>query len=456
MGKTKNLWKWAPAPVCIAAVFGFCLLYHYRAPYHDHWDLIPFYGAMQSGELAFRDVFALHGNHWHASGYVILLGLSKWTGMSHGLESAASVAFACLGFIALVRILWRSMALLNVPSAAAWVIGVSAFFLFSLDQSANWLWGWQVAVFINLAGALWVIERLTAGPTTIGKTFIAAVACAVSVYAFGTGWVLIPIGFTLLFVQRSHSPGQRRAALAIWAALTGLLLCHFWLALNDVAAAYTTSSIPNFLDLGTWIGLLHYTLNFVASPIIRFARDSALIAMVIGFGVLLWSLRTIRVTRKWQNEQAVSPFLALAAFSLGSGLLTAIGRWEAFGVQHAFVSRYISFGSFFWIAVFTLAIFAITMTPHKTHKRTFAVLGLLFVLKLGNIPSVIQKSVKISNQIAMASDQLAATYPDTLPEAYTVLHSPFQKIEPHLETLSEHEASLFKTRRDGEDPERVS
>ena len=450
-----NLWKWGPAAVCLAVVLVFCLLFHYQAPYHDHWDLIPFYGAMRSGELAFGDLFALHGNHWHASGYIILLGLSHWTGMAHGPESVASVIFAGLGFVALVRILSRSMTLLSVPNAAAWVFGISAFFLFSLDQSANWLWGWQVAVFINLAGALWTIERLTAGPVTIGNTLIAAIACTFAVYAFGTGWVLIPIGFALLIFQRAHRSRQGLAALAIWSALTGLLFWHFSLALNGTAAAYTTSSMPNVLDVGTWLGLVHYALNFVASPIVRFARDSSLVAMLIGFAVLGWSIWTLRVAQIEPSGQAIAPFLALVAFSLGSGLLTAIGRWETFGVQHAFVSRYISFGSFFWIAVFALAIFAIAKTSHKSHKRTFAVLGLLFVLKLGNIPSVVQKSVKISNEVSQASQQLAAAYPDVPADTYSVLHNPVQNIEPQLDTLSEYQVSLFAHAPDSEDHEPV-
>lgn len=446
----EHMWKCGPAAICIAVVLSFCLLFHYQAPYHDHWDLIPFYGAMRSDALAFRDLFALHGNHWHASGYVVLLGLSQMTSMAHGPESVASVIFAGIGFVALLRILSRSMTELSTSNAAAWLIGVSAFFLFSLDQSANWFWGWQVAVFINLAGALWTIERLTANSATIGNTLIAALACALAVYAFATGWVLIPIGFALLLSRGAHTTGQGRAALAIWAGLTGLLLWHYSLALNDTASTYASSSLPNFLDIGTWIGLLHYTLNFVASPIVRFARDSSLIAMLIGFGVLSWSLLKLRSAQSEPIGQAIAPFLALAAFSLGSGLLTAIGRWEAYGVQQAFVSRYISFGNFFWIAVFALAIFAIARTSHKSHKRTFAVLGLLFVLKLGNIPSVVQKSVKISNEIAQVSEQLAAGYPDVPANTYAVLHSPFQKIEPHLDVLSQYDASLFAHAPDDE------
>ena len=134
-------------------------------------------------------------------------------------------------------------------------------------------------------------------------------------------------------------------------------------------------------------------------------------------------------------------------------MLTAIGRWEVFGVQHAFVSRYISFGSFFWIAVFVLAIFAIAKTPHNSHKPTFAVLGLLFVLKLGNIPSVVQKSVKISNEISRASERLVADYPSGSADTYVVLHNPVQKIEPQLDILSEYQVSLFANAPDPEEDE---
>ena len=438
-----SLQKWGPAAICFGAVLAVCLVFHYRAPFHDHWDLIPLYEALRSGELAFSDLFALHGNHWHASAYMVLLGLSLFTGMAHGVESVASVAFAGLGFIALVRILSRSIALLGSANAVPWVMGMSAFFLFSLDQSANWLWGWQVAVFINIACALWMIERLSFGSITIGNTLLAAALCAVAIYAFGTGWTLIPIGLILLVFRGALVSGSGRAALLIWAGLTALLLWHFALSLNDTAAAYSTSALPNLMDVGTWIGLVHYALNFVASPIVRFARDSSLIAILIGAGVLVWSIWTLRAADKQRVWQVAAPFLAMAAFSFGSGLLTAIGRWEGFGVQHAFVSRYISFGTPFWVAVFVLAFFAIAKTNHRSHKRAFAVLGLLFVLKLGNIPSVVQKSVRISNEISAVTKQLAIAYPNVSPDDYAVLHNPLQEIDPRLAVLSEYEVSFF-------------
>jgi len=139
----------------------------------------------------------------------------------------------------------------------------------------------------------------------------------------------------------------------------------------------------------------------------------------------------------------LSPCLALMAYALGAGLLTALGRWELYGVKQAFVSRYITFGTLFWVAVFLLVMFAIAKTPSKTHRVTFGMLGLLFVLKIGNVPSVVQKSVRISHEVADAAQLVAETYPDVTPDQYSILHSPVQKIEPYLQTLAEHEASLF-------------
>ncbi|MEL7111898.1 MAG: hypothetical protein AAFZ74_01885 [Pseudomonadota bacterium] len=440
---SKKVWTWAPSLLCFLIVLGFSCAFHYRAPFHDHWDIVPLFAAMQSGEFRIGDLFALHGNHWHASAYTVMLGLSPFTGMAHGFEAFASVLFAGLGFVALIRILTVSMHQLEVPSASAWAIGFCGFFFFSLDQAANWLWGWQVAVFINLAGALWALERLTVGLPTLRNTILAAIATAISVYAFGTGWMLIPIGFALLVSFGAFQTPKGWGALGIWTVLSALLLCHFTLALNDPAAAYSTSSLPEKLALETWVGLAHYTINFIASPIVRFARDSAPLVALIGFGLLFWAIWALRTIERRNRTRGIAPFLAMAAYAIGSGLLTAIGRWEMFGVKQAFVSRYISFGTLFWIAIFVLVVFAIAKTRPQRHRTVLALMGLLFVLKLGNIPSVVQKTVGISQQIETSVETLRQTYPNTAPATFGVLHHPAQNIEPRLQELYAYRASLF-------------
>lgn len=67
--------KWIPALVLFAIVMAFSLSFYYRAPYHDHWDLVTHYQRLQDGHFRTADLFALHGNHWHASGLLVKLVL---------------------------------------------------------------------------------------------------------------------------------------------------------------------------------------------------------------------------------------------------------------------------------------------------------------------------------------------------------------------------------------------
>jgi hypothetical protein len=448
---TNKFLKWGPGAVIFAVTLIFSLIYYYRAPFHDHWDIVPYFAKLQEGTLGFSDLFALHGNHWHASGYLVQLALAALTGMGHWAESLASVLVAGLGFVALARLLDRSLLLFDASRMTPYVFGIAAFFLFSLDQAANWLWGWQVAVFINIAGALWAVERLSAGSPTLLNTAYAAIAAACSIYAFGTGWALIPIGFGLMVIYGALKSRQGVACLALWSLFTALLLWHFSLALTDSSAAYAVESTPSLTDPKAIVGLLHYAINFVASPVVRFARDSSVVFFFIGCGLLSWSFWTLRGVANDTLLKGTAPFLALAAYSFGAGLLTAFGRWEVFGVKQAFVSRYISFGTFFWIAVFTLTLIAIARSSHTSRKVAIGIVGLLFVLKIGNIPSVVQKTVGLSNDIKAAAEQLAKNYPETPPEEYAILHQAEQVIDPRVAVLHTHQVSLFSGAEDVED-----
>jgi len=440
--------KWAAPLVLFGIVLAFSLSFYYRAPYHDHWDLVPHYQKLEEGQFQWSDLFELHGNHWHASGLFIKLLLAKLTGMGHWAESLGSVLIAGLGFLALARILSRTLEHWDVTGrrTVVWVFGLAALFYFSLDQAGNWLWGWQISVFINLAGALWMVERLTAGPPRVSNTVLAAIAAALAIYAFATGWALIPIGLALLVLSGAHRTWTGRTALLIWIGLAVLIFIHYGVAISARELDGVQSGLPRGTDLSTMLGLVHYSINFLASPVVRFARDVSVPIFFLGIGLLAWSVwefYKLDHTRLWQG---IAPILALAAYSGGAAILTALGRWESYGVKQAFVSRYISFGSFFWIAVFVLVVIAMASRKSRSHRTQIGVLGLLFVLKIGNMPSVVQKTVSLSSDIRASSVIIAAHYPDVDPADYAILHAQGQVIDPQLEILHAHHVSfLYET-----------
>ena len=374
------------------------------------------------------------------------------TAMAHWAESLASVLFAGLGFIALARMYDRCIDQLRVWPATLWVYGLSSFFYFSLDQAANWLWGWQVAVFISNAGALWAIERLTRGAPTLLNTALAAISAAISVYGFGTGWVLIPIGFALLLLFGALRSRVGIGCIALWTALSTLLLYHFFSVFTEKKSMYIDKVMPDFFDVTTYIGLLHFTVNFIASPIVGNTMRDIYITIpvtLIGVGILFWSARILQRDKQMNTLLSVASFLSLAVFAFGSGLLTSLGRWEVYGANQAFVDRLVSFGTFFWIGVFVLAALAIVKRGGMPQKRILAVLGLLLVLKIGNVPGNVQKKVEHSYAVREAANILADNYPDVSAAEYSILYAPEQraKVEQYVRTLWIHKVSVFARTR---------
>ena len=450
---TRNRLKWVIPLLFFTITLIFSILYHWPAPVNDHWYIIKLYTKLQDGDLLLSDLFKLHGAHWHSSGYVVQLALAEITAMEHWAESLASVLFAGLGFMALARMFDRCMDQLCLRQAAPWVFGLSSFLYFSLDQAANWLWGWQVAVFISNAGALWAIERLTRGAPTLPNTTLAAIAVATSVYGFGTGWVLIPIGFGLLLLFGALQSRAGIGSLVLWFALSALLLYHFYSVFTDKKLLYINKVTPDILDAATLVGLGHFAVNFVTSPLIGDTmRDMPIVfpVLLIGLGTLVWSVRILQRDRQTNVLLCITPVLSLAVFAFGSGLLTALGRWEVYGTNQAFVDRLVSFGTFFWIAVFVLASLAIAKRGRIPQKRILTVLGILLALKISNIPGSVQSKVEHSYAVRQAAQVLSERYPDITPGEYSILYAPEQqtKVEGYLRTLWVHKVSVFARNRE--------
>ena len=454
---TQKVRKWGVSVFFFVVTLIFSLQYHYRVPYLDHWDIITLYASLKSGSFDLSDLFLLHGPHWHASGYAVLLALAEVTAMEHWAESLASVVFAALGFLALARMLDRSIGQLQLRQATLWIYTFSAFLYFSLDQAANWLWGWQVAIFISNAGALWAIERLTKGTPTLLNTTLAAIATAISVYGFGTAWALIPIGFALLILYGALRSRVGIYSLALWSALSALLLFHFFWVFADKKSMYV-NQVPvtlDFLDVTTYIGLTHFAINFISSPLIgNTMRDVHVTVPVtlIGLTILIWSVRALNKNKKTSVLRSVAPFLSLAVFALGSGLLTALGRWEEFGANQAFVDRHVSFGQFFWIAVFVLGVFALVKWDAIPKKRSLVLGGLclLFMLKVTNIPGDVREHVERSIHIKEVAKVLSENYPDVKRTEYSRLYHLPQTatVEQNLKTMWTHKVSVFARNRE--------
>nr|WP_321440049.1 GtrA family protein [uncultured Hyphomonas sp.] len=432
-------WKpWLIPAVMFAMTGLYTAIFHYQVPYFDHWDIVPLYAAAQSGTLTLADLFRQHGSHWHASGYLVMLATADMSHMSHWIDPLISVAIAGVGFLALSNILRRALDAFDASRYLTLALGIAAFVYFSLDQAANWLWGWQVAVFICTTGVLWTIDLLSRPNLTVPQTLVAAAATAVAIYGFATAWTLLPIGFALICLHPQAGWRMKGMALSIWGALSAALLWHYMLTRTGYAEDMLSSR-----PLGDAVlGIVHYMANFMGSAFARISRPGAPWIAAIGMLCLIGVLIAL-VRRGWSSLLAMRGLLAMIAFAIGADFLTALGRWPTFGVEQAFANRYITFANYAWLGLILLAIPLSRRWNDRMRQAALAGLCLFVGAKCINDLSA-GRNAMLAMRINAAAAELACQYPDIPPETRALISASTQEIDTGLQTLKSYEVSLFR------------
>ena len=444
-----------PATLFVA-VSVYALINHLRIPFYDNWSLAPLYGKLEDGTLTVGDLFQLHGSHWHASGYAVMLANAKLTGMALWADVAASLAVALLGYVGLIRIVDRTIAEGTgstgsvgerargaARTAGRWrwaLLAVVAVFYFSLDQDENWLWGWQIALFLSTTGTIWVIELLGRPGLRSGPVAAAGLAALVAVYGFATAWGLLPIGLYLVWATPAAARRRRLTVTIFWLLLFAALVFQYR-SLNDTYAGEVTS---DEWSPGVLIGHAGYIASYLGAGLMRSIPSlAAPLAVVggLGFVALLLGpdrpIRTVVVTHRGP--------LALALFALGAAALTALGRWARFGADQAFTSRYVTFSNYFWIALAVVLILAAYRST-GTRGRPLVLVALVGLIGLKAHQSATGTTMldraRAANGVVC---DILDDYPELDRDTIGLVATPTQPIERWMGILHRERVGIFRS-----------
>lgn len=368
------------------------LTVHWRIPMMlwDHLDLVPIYAAWENGHLADSIFLHIHGGHVHTAAYVLLLITTR---LSHGhtwLDGVASWLLL-IGYALVVLRFARDSFGTSSRRDLAFVLLVVLLALHP-GHLANLQWGWQVAVFLCLFGAAATIRCLTGPTLSIARLAAAAAASALALASFATALALLPTALLLIFARTDWSIAKRGLASLPW--IVGAL-----------AIAWAYPAMPESGAIASPLPLLNYTLNFLGAGISRFATSlspwiaAAGIASGLAAAVLLRSRRDSL------------PWLGLFAFGATAAVLTAIGRAAPFGADHAFVTRYVSFSSTFWLGWAGLVGCAM-QERQAIRKAAAGAACLVAVLAVANALHMIRKA----SEVARRTQAIAATIRDRFPD----------------------------------------
>ena len=379
------------------------LIWHLPLMLWDHLDLVPIYQAWREGSLTASEFWRIHdGSHLHVSAYAVLLWTTLLSDGHPWLDCLVSWALLTFQAWMILRI-----ALVQTRSGVlprGWWIAILALALYP-GHLANLQWGWQVAVFISLLGAVAPIHFLTRELWRTCTNLIGVLLAGIGVLSFSTSLVVFPIAMVLIALRSELSLRRRVFETLPWILVLALLLQ--WLG-----QAKPVDNLP----LPAISTLVEYVLNYLGSGVLRFVENIApywaAIALLTG-GWAAWRAR---------NNPALRPWLALLVFGVGCACLTAVGRAGVFGTDHAFVQRYVSFSSLFWIGWLGTMLVAFHDASALWRRMARPLLAVTLVLATANAVHLIKKAAVEHARAEQYALNIRTNYPaldaETLRLAY--------------------------------------
>ena len=346
--------------------------YAVDVPFWDQWEFVPLLEKSYHGQLTFPDLWAQHNEHRILFPKIIMLVLAHLTGWNIRCELAVNIILA-LGifavFIHQVKITGRKLGIAGLPRA----IPAISLIVFSISQYQNWLWGWQLTMFLNLLAVVGGIVLLAGEPFRWSQFTAAALLGIVATFSFANGVLFWPIGLVILLFVTTGAR-QRIAAITGWGLLS---------VLTVGACFYHYQKPEAHPSLGLIFKMPVEYASFVFKYIGGFCAqyvggsndadgDFALVFGLAAIGALGWAGRTL-MRKRIVDARTLLPYFAMSLYSFGGALMTGVGR-VGFGSNQAIYSRYCTMAAPLWVSLVVL-LFLLRQGEDKTSKNNSAADG---------------------------------------------------------------------------------
>jgi hypothetical protein len=338
------------------------LRYAVAIPMLDDWEMVPLVTKAHTGGLTFSDLFQQQQESRTLFPKLIFIALASGKYWDSRAAMMVSVLICCLTALGIYRLLGRSG--LSLPAATIAFL-LSVFLIFSPAQHEIWL---LASGFPSFVPALCIVAGLCVVRTnfSIATKFWLCLAFAIfSSFTLANGLLAWGLTFPVLLVR----PDRRSVRwLAFWVIAAGACAALYFRHFQP------PHDLPPFAPHKSPLDYLEYLTAFLGAALGRAGNDHPLgISAAAGATLLVcYIAAVVHFLIRWRNAEyraRVSPWIALGAYSIGSGCLAALGRID-WGVSQALESRYLAFSLYLAVAVIALvAIFATEVSKERPAPR---------------------------------------------------------------------------------------
>lgn len=319
------------------------VLRYVDVPFWDAWELVPKLDRMHQGALTFQDFWGQHNEHRPMFPTAVLLGLARLTGWDTRWEIAVNVTLGAGIFsvyCAYLRTAWRAYG-----GAPLWLVPLFSALLFSTVQWENWIWGWQITVFLCAWCSALAAYLVSRGPRP--GTLWGPIACGVvASYSFGSGLVLWPALAPGIWIAGG---GKRALRLAAWIAAAAVTYASYFYGFQRPEQP---SMLSNFTSLDAARAYAFYVCTQLGTSV---AGDDLPRSALAGLlAVVAFAALAIRLRRLHADPVYLFPLL-IGLQSIGTAMVSGLGRtWM--GPEQAQSSRYTTLTLPLWCAIAMFAV----------------------------------------------------------------------------------------------------
>lgn len=304
-----------------------------NVPFWDDWSLLRTFYLVNDHSLTFHDLWAPHNEHrlfFPKLIFIPLAFISKWNVQ---VEIYFSVFLAMLNFIFIYNISKITVGknkkffhLFNI---------LSCFLIFSLAQTENWLWGYQMSWFLVDTFFILAVFILS-GSRRIGanKSLILAGLCCFAATFSSAHGILAWLAVIPLVYFSDGERKQKVTRLLFW--ITFFLLSITIYLIDYRKPAYHPDT---FFFLKNPIESLKYLLVVLGYPLNGYFKMEA---EQYGFVMLLNFVAFNIYAFKCKDSsfcKLALPWLSLGWFVVLFALMLMVGR-SGFGINQAYTARY--------------------------------------------------------------------------------------------------------------------
>ena len=347
------LWCLALMIVPLGVILHLIATYAVDIPFWDQWETARLFTAPKDSGVTLWELARQQNESRLLFPNLVFLALSLPGNWNVVREMYFSVALVVTVSAVLFVLLRRTGFSLVVRSVLFFGIN---WLLFSLTQHENWFFGIQVCYYLPPTALCLAILANVSGWSLRAKTLAALGLSFVAAYSFSGGVLICLLAFPGFLRANWSREGRRWPTVEEWN-------WHIAYVIGSVVmlTAYFTDYRSPEGEPPIWFAFLHpveaskYLLAWCGSPLL--CRGPLPASMAVGALALLALAGLLVLSRHSLGTPAeqpkLYPWLVLAAYGVGTGLLTTLGR-VGFGTLQALSSRYVAFSTYLYVAILVL------------------------------------------------------------------------------------------------------